>query len=132
MAGRPCRRVLAAIVGAALWTATPASWATDTFGEREQIAGVARDYQESWHTADSDRMERVLHPDMVKRYVDSLATGRQVVHSLTRPVSASLGEARTSSVTTAQSDAGRGAHGPGGRTSSLGRFHARRRNHRAG
>jgi hypothetical protein len=39
---------------------------------------------DSWYTADSERMGQALHPDMVKRYVDSLPAGRQVVHSLTR------------------------------------------------
>ncbi len=84
MAGQLCRPVLALLVGAALWTATPASWAAEAPDERAQVAGVARDYLESWYTADADRIGRALHPDMVKRYVDSLPAGRQVVHSLTR------------------------------------------------
>ena len=84
MALQPCRPVLTLLVGAALWTAGPASWASEPPDERAQVAGVAGDYLESWYTADADRMGRALHPDMVKRYVDSLPTGRQVVHSLTR------------------------------------------------
>ncbi|MEW6364944.1 MAG: nuclear transport factor 2 family protein [Acidobacteriota bacterium] len=34
--------------------------------------------------ADPEKMARSLHPDMVKRYVGALPSGRQVVHSLTR------------------------------------------------
>jgi hypothetical protein len=35
--------------------------------EREQIAQVARDYFEGWFDGDVDRMERALHPNLVKR-----------------------------------------------------------------
>jgi len=79
-----CRSLLGLAVGAGLAVATPASWATEGGGGHEQVAAVARDYLESWYTADPDRMGRALHPDMVKRYVDSLPSGRQVVQSLTR------------------------------------------------
>jgi hypothetical protein len=72
------------LVSAGLFAATPATAATETPDERAQVAGVARDYLESWYTADGERMGRALHPDMIKRYVDSLPGGRQVVHSVTR------------------------------------------------
>lgn len=52
--------------------------------ERAQVAGVVRDYLEGWYTADSERIGRSLHPDMVKRYVDALPTARQFVRSATR------------------------------------------------
>ncbi len=76
--------VLGLVVGAGLAAAGPPSWATEVSREREEVATVARGYLESWYTANPDRMGQVLHPDMVKRYVDSLPSGRQVVHSLTR------------------------------------------------
>lgn len=58
--------------------------ASEVRGDREQVAAVARDYLESWYSADPERMGRALHVDMVKRYVHALPTGRQVVRSLTR------------------------------------------------
>lgn len=76
--------LLGLVVGAGVGVATPDSWAAEVPEERTQVAAVARDYLESWYSADPDRMGRALHPDMVKRYVDSLPTGRQVVQSLTR------------------------------------------------
>jgi hypothetical protein len=83
--GRLSRRsFLALVVGTGLGVATPVSWAAQVPEERAQVAAVARDYLESWYTADADRMGRALHADMVKRYVNSLRTGRQVVYSLTR------------------------------------------------
>ena len=86
MGRRVLRSLLGLVIGASLGAGTPASWATDVPDDRTQVAAVARDYLESWYTADPDRMGRALHPDMVKRYVDSLPTGRHVVHSLTRDV----------------------------------------------
>jgi hypothetical protein len=50
------------------------------------IEQTARDYIEGWYTADAARMERALHPDMVKRYVDAMPGGRQVVQSVTRDI----------------------------------------------
>lgn len=76
--------LLGVAIGAALCVIAPVSSAAEGTDERAQVAAVARDYLESWYTANADRMGRALHPDMVKRYVDSLPTGRQVVHSLTR------------------------------------------------
>jgi hypothetical protein len=52
--------------------------------DRIMVERVARDYFEGWYAADPERMARALHPDMVKRYVDALPGGRQVVHSATR------------------------------------------------
>jgi hypothetical protein len=83
--GRLTRRSLLGLsVGAGLSAVALVSWGTEVPDERSQVAAVARDYLESWYTADADRIGRALHPDMVKRYVDALPTGRQVVHSLTR------------------------------------------------
>jgi hypothetical protein len=69
---------------AGLAAATPLSWTTEILDEREPVAAVARNYLESWYTADPERMGRALHPDMVKRYINALPTGRQVVRGLTR------------------------------------------------
>jgi hypothetical protein len=52
--------------------------------DRALVERAARDYLEGWYAADPERVGRALHPDMVKRYVDALPGGRQVVHTLTR------------------------------------------------
>ena len=54
--------------------------------DRAQIASVVRDYFEGWYAADPARVARSLHPDMVKRYVEALPGGREVVQSATRDV----------------------------------------------
>ncbi len=78
------RSLLGRVAAVALGVAEPVSATAEAPDVRAQVAGVARDYLEAWYTADPDRMGRALHPDMVKRYVDSLPAGRQVVHSVTR------------------------------------------------
>ena len=43
------------------------------------------DYVDGWWTGDATRMERCLHPDLVKRrVVDHRSTGRRLMHSDTR------------------------------------------------
>jgi hypothetical protein len=39
----------------------------DVETDRQAIAGVVRDYFESWYEGDADRMERSLHPGLAKR-----------------------------------------------------------------
>lgn len=73
---------LALLLGALSSLAAPADG--DPPDPRAQIEQVARDYLEGWYTADPARIGRALHPDLVKRYVDALPTGRQVVHTLSR------------------------------------------------
>lgn len=78
--------VLALAVGVILCTSPRVSSGNELAQERALVAGVVRDYFEGWYTADADRMGRSLHPDMVKRYVEALPGGRQVVQSATRDV----------------------------------------------
>lgn len=53
--------------------------------ERPLIEQAARDYIEGWYTADAARMERALHPDLMKRLVvDAAPGGRQVLRNVTR------------------------------------------------
>ena len=54
----------------------------------EAITAVARDFIEAWYAADSDRMKRSLHPDLVKR-----SLFRDPMHGalrLRRPADASM------------------------------------------
>lgn len=39
----------------------------ETSDDRAAIDAVARDYFEGWFTGDVERMDRALHPDLVKR-----------------------------------------------------------------
>jgi|WetSurMetagenome_2_1015567.scaffolds.fasta_scaffold431462_2 hypothetical protein len=54
--------------------------------DQDAIRKVVLDYIEGWHSANPERMERALHPDLVKRgALRSEKTGRQYL----QPVSAS-------------------------------------------
>jgi hypothetical protein len=47
----------------------------------EKIRAAALDYMEGWYTADAARMERALHPDLVKRaYVPGADGNSQLLH----------------------------------------------------
>jgi hypothetical protein len=82
---RPSGTCLVALLASAWLTAGAApTSAREQRDDRAQVAGVARDYFEGWYTADPERMGRALHPDMVKRYVEALPSGRQVVQSASR------------------------------------------------
>ena len=41
-----------------------------TNNERNAIEAVAADYIEGWYAGDAARMDRALHPDLVKRILD--------------------------------------------------------------
>lgn len=44
------------------------------------IEAVAMDYAEGWYTGDAERMERALHPSLVKRTLMQDETGRWIVN----------------------------------------------------
>jgi hypothetical protein len=50
-----------------------------TMTDDELIAGTVRDYFEGWFDGDVTRMERALHPDLVKR-----SPGEEDMHIFTR------------------------------------------------
>jgi hypothetical protein len=75
---------LVLLLGALPSLAAPPPAAADAADPRVLIERAARDYLEGWYTADPTRIGRALHPDLVKRYVDALPSGRQVVHTLSR------------------------------------------------
>jgi hypothetical protein len=50
------------------------------------VEKVARDYFEGWYAASVERMERALHPDMVKRHLVAMPGSRQVLETVTRDV----------------------------------------------
>jgi len=82
---RSCFAVLVVALATSVWTSSSWPEAPQKAGdERALVEQTVRDYFEGWYAADVARMERALHPDLVKRYVDALPGGRQVVHSVTR------------------------------------------------
>lgn len=53
--------------------------------DREAIQKSALDYVEGWYEGDADRMERSLHPSLVKRALKSIpATEKAYLNYLTR------------------------------------------------
>ena len=81
------KRILIVLMAVALTSVTVVKLqdaAKPEADDRALIEQTARDYIEGWYTADAGRMERALHPDLVKRYVHTLPGGRQVLQSVTR------------------------------------------------
>lgn len=63
---------------ASLLVAHPAVAQTAT--DSAAIKATALDYIEGWYTADGDRMERAVHPDLAKRIINTNpANGRSVL-----------------------------------------------------
>jgi hypothetical protein len=64
------RRFLAVLALAVLFqVAAPAASAQESADDRAAIKRTALDYIEGWYTQDAARMERALHPQLVKRRV---------------------------------------------------------------
>jgi hypothetical protein len=68
-----------AIVVALLIAATPAFANCAEPRDVERIRKVALDYIEGWYTRDPTRVERALHPQMIKRMVHADAAGQSVL-----------------------------------------------------
>ncbi|MGE5236399.1 MAG: nuclear transport factor 2 family protein, partial [Acidobacteriota bacterium] len=64
--------------------ASAAGALADASAPQVQIEQTACDYLEGWYSGDATRLGRALHPDLVKRYVDALPAGRQVVFTMSR------------------------------------------------
>jgi hypothetical protein len=54
----------------------------DPDAERAAIAGTVHDYFEGWFGGDPVRMERALHPELVKRSLDRDASGREMLRTI--------------------------------------------------
>ena len=50
--------------------------------ERALIEMAVRDYIDGWYEGSAERMERALHPDLVKRRVRGMDNGRQVLSTV--------------------------------------------------
>jgi len=77
-------RVFPLILAFAVFSAVSAAQEPKAADERPLIEQAARDYIEGWYAADAARMERALHPDLMKRYVVDVAPGRQMLRNVTR------------------------------------------------
>ena len=51
--------------------------------ERAAIERAVLDYFEGWFGGDPVRMERALHPELVKRSVDKAPSGRETLRTIT-------------------------------------------------
>jgi len=55
----------------------------DTDKEQAAIKQTVLDYFEGWFSGDPVRMERALHPELVKRSLERDATGRKTLRTIT-------------------------------------------------
>jgi hypothetical protein len=55
----------------------------DAEGERAAIERTVLDYFEGWFGGDPARMERALHPELVKRSLDKTPSGRESLRTIT-------------------------------------------------
>ena len=63
-------------------TASPPAWA-QTAADSTAIRATALDYVEGWYAGDAARMERALHPELVKRIVvEDTASKRSVIQNM--------------------------------------------------
>ena len=58
--------------------------APETAAEKKAIIQTALDYIEGWYAGDVARMDKALHPDLIKRYMQALPTGREVTTSISK------------------------------------------------
>lgn len=55
-----------------------------TAEDRAAIEAAARDYVDGWYDGDVERMERALHPDLMKRTVRALPDGSEMLSTLSQ------------------------------------------------
>jgi hypothetical protein len=73
------RTVFLALVFGLLPAAARAQTAEDSAG----IRAAATDYSQGWYTADGERMERALHPELAKRNITTDASGHSRLTQMT-------------------------------------------------
>lgn len=56
--------------------------AGDQDKERAAIEKAARDYMEGWYEGSVERMTKALHPDLMKRRIDTLPTGKNILNTV--------------------------------------------------
>jgi len=56
----------------------------DTAVEKAAIKETALNYIEGWYEGNVERMNKALHPDLVKRYMQTLPTGKSVTTTISK------------------------------------------------
>ena len=74
----PCRRIRTALICAVVF-ALPSTSDGQSAADSAAIRGTALDYIEGWYTANAERMERALHPDLAKRIINTNQRGRNIL-----------------------------------------------------
>jgi hypothetical protein len=75
---RHIRRLSYALAFAAT-LALPSTSQGQSAADSAAIRSTALDYIEGWYTANAERMERALHPDLAKRIINTNPRGRNVL-----------------------------------------------------
>jgi hypothetical protein len=73
-----CRPIRTALICAVVCT-LPSTSDGQSAADSAAIRGTALDYIEGWYTANAERMERALHPDLAKRIINTNQRGRNVL-----------------------------------------------------
>ncbi len=73
--------VMVALVLGSLATTAALGVEPQPAGEKVRIEGAARDYIDGWYEGSVERMQRALHPDLVKRAFFALPNGRLVLET---------------------------------------------------
>jgi hypothetical protein len=73
-----CRRIRTALICVSVF-ALPSTSDGQSAADSAAIRGTALDYIEGWYTANAERMERALHPDLAKRIINTNQRGRNVL-----------------------------------------------------
>ena len=60
----------------------PAAVRAQSPADSAGIRAAALDYIEGWYAGDAERMERALHPELAKRVVTTLPSGRSVLEQM--------------------------------------------------
>jgi hypothetical protein len=73
-----CRRIRTALICVVVF-ALPSTSDGQSAADSAAIRGTALDYIEGWYTANAERMERALHPDLAKRIINTNQRGRNIL-----------------------------------------------------
>jgi hypothetical protein len=71
--------IVVIIIAVSLWAAETTGGVTDMEKEKAAIKQAALDYVEGWYEGNPERMDRALHPELVKRAPRPLPNGRIII-----------------------------------------------------
>ena len=77
------KKLMVTVLGCLLITGAASSQeANDIEIEKKAIKVATMNYLEGWYEANPERMEKALHPDLVKRFVVNLPTGKSILNTV--------------------------------------------------